>query len=269
VAKPTFAKDKEKARAQQAAMDLLAEPQTLAARTVTAIRPHAVKLAALLAGVLVVIIGLAIWTSWTTRKAARATDAFGKLVAVSGARVDEAGPQIELSDPSNPVPTTQKADYKTFAERSQKALELIPTLPLEGKVADRAKLVQAGLLYDVGKYDEAIVAYKAFIAADAPADLTARAREGIGYALEAKALAQTDAAARNAGLDEALAAFGQIATGEKQPLYAVGLYHQARLKALKGDKAGAVELFKKALEHGATPDLTEEINNRLALLEAT
>ena len=250
-------------------MDLLAEPQTLAARTVTAIRPHAVKLAALLGGVLAVIIGLAIWTSWTARKAGKATDGFGKLVAVGSARVDEAGPQIELSDPNNPQPLTQKAEYKTYAERSQKALELIPTLPLDGKVAERTKLVEAGLLYDVGKYDEAIAAYTAFIASDAPADLAARAREGIGYALEAKALAQTDAAARNAGLDEALAAFAQIAAGEKQPLYAAGLYHQARLKALKGDKPGAIELFKKALEANPTPDLTEEINNRLSLLEST
>jgi tetratricopeptide (TPR) repeat protein len=268
VAKPTFAKDKEKAR-QQAAMELLAEPQTVAVRAVNAIRPHATKIALLLGGVLVVVIGLAIWTTWSARKAARATQAFGQLIAATGARVEEAGPQIELGDPNNPTVSLQKPEHKTFAERAQKALELLPTLPLEGEVADRAKLVEAGLLYDVGKYDEAVAAYRAFLDAGPMPELAARAREGVGYALEAKALAQTDAAARNAGLDEALAAFAQVAGGEKQPLYAVGLYHQARIKALKGDKAGAMELYKKALEHAPTPDLTEEINNRLALLEAT
>src|SRR5688572_19560960 len=120
-------------------MELLAEPQTLALRAVNAIRPHAAKIAALLAGVVVVIVGLAVWSSWNERKAARATQAFGQLVAVTSARVEEAGPQIELSDPSNPVPLLQKAEYKTFAERSQKALDLLPTLPLEGEVAGRAK----------------------------------------------------------------------------------------------------------------------------------
>jgi hypothetical protein len=95
------------------------------------------------------------------------------------------------------------------------------------------------------------------------------AREGIGYSLEAKALAQSDAAARNAGLDEALKAYAAIATDDKDAHYATALYHQARLRALKGDKAGAVELYKKVLDKNPGGFLTEEVTGRLALLDAS
>ena len=91
--------------------------------------------------------------------------------------------------------------------------------------------------------------------------------EGIGYALEAKALAQTDAAARSAGLDEALKAYDDLAHDEKDARYTTVLYHQARLQALKGQKQAAVDLYKKILEKNPGPILTEEVQGRLSLLD--
>jgi tetratricopeptide (TPR) repeat protein len=262
VAKPTFAKDKGK----NESVDVVAEPQGLVVRAADAVRPHIKAIGLVLAGLAVVIIGLAVWTSLSGKKAAQATDSFGKLVAEATATVDEAGPQIELITAGGQM---KEAKYKTFKERTDAALSLVKTLDFpSSKVEARAKAVEAGLLYDAGKYDEALAAYRAFLGSDPGAELAARAREGIGYGLEAKALAQTDAAARNAGLDEALKAFSELAPGEKDPLHGLGLYHQARIKALKGDKPGAVELLKKALEKEPAPDLAEEINSRLALLEA-
>jgi tetratricopeptide (TPR) repeat protein len=269
VAKPTFAKDKGKADTA----DLLAEPQGLVVRAADALRPHIKAIAFVLLGLAAVIVALAVWSSVNASRAETATASFGKLVAEATATVDQAGPQIELLDPSDPTGGIKPAKYKTFEERTQATLALASTLDFPSdKVEKNARLVQAGLLYDAGKYDDAVAAYRAFIdslgGADPGAALALRAREGIGYAIEAKALAQTDAAARNAGLDEALKAFSELAPDDKDPRHSLGLFHQARLRALKGDKPGAVELYKKALEKQPDPELTDEINNRLALLEA-
>src|SRR5262249_9960736 len=99
--------------------------------------------------------------------------------------------------------------------------------------------------------------------------LASLANEGLGHALEAKALAQTDAAAKGAGLDAALAAYADIQRDDKLPRYADALYHQGRIKALKGDKPGAIELFKKAAAASPNPPLAEEVQGRLALLGAS
>src|SRR5262249_59855032 len=131
------------------------------------------------------------------------------------------------------------------------------------------KIVEAGALYDLGKYDEAIAKYREFISSGPGEELAARAHEGLGYALEAKALAQTDAAAKGAGLDQALAAFTDMERDDKQPHYNDALYHQARIRALKGDKAGAIELYKKVMARNPNPLLGEEIQGRLALLGAS
>lgn len=266
MAKPTFAKDKGKK--DEAAADLIAEPQGLVVRAAEVLRPHIKAIAAVMAGLVLVIAGLAVWQALAARREAQATLSFAKLIAEATATVDEAGPSIELFDPQNPG-AIKAAKYKTFAERTNAALALAGTLSFPSdKVESKTKIVEAGLLYDAGKYDEALAAYRAFLGSDPGPELAVRAREGIGYALEAKALAQTDAAARNAGLDEALKAFSEIAPGDKEPHHGLGLYHQARIKALKGDKPGAVELLKKAQGSEPSPELADEINNRLALLEA-
>jgi tetratricopeptide (TPR) repeat protein len=265
VAKPTFGKDKHK---KEDVADFIAAPQGLAVRAAEALRPHVKAIGIVVAGLVAVLIGMVVWSGLSVKKAARATDSFGKLIEEATATVDEAGPQVDLFDPNNPG-AIKPAKYKTFQERTQAALGLATTLDFGSTaVAEKVKVVVAGLNYDAGKFDEAIAAYRAFLASEPGPELAARAREGIGYSLEAKALAQTDAAARNAGLDEALKAFTELAPDDKDSFHGIALYHQARIKALKGDKAGAVELLKKALEKEPTPDLADEINNRLALLEA-
>jgi hypothetical protein len=246
------------------------ELASLTMRIIEAVRPHAKAIAIVSIGVVLIVAGLSIWTGLERRKAGNATKAFTDVVAKLNAPVEEAGPQLDLSDPSNPQLAAKKADYKTFADRDQAALDEVSKLEgaYKGKVATDARIVQAGLLYDAGKYDEAIAAYKDFLTASPPPELGARAREGIGYALEAKALAQTDAAARNAGLDEAQRAFAQIEADEKGPFMGLALYHRARIAQLKGDKAGAVSLYKQAAEKLTGSALAEEVKGRLDLLEA-
>jgi tetratricopeptide (TPR) repeat protein len=217
---------------------------------------------------LVAIVAGMFWTGAQAKKAGHATAELGKVLDTATARVDEGGPDIEaLASGQEPEP----ARFKTFKDRSEAELAASQALDVTfggSKAALRAKLVAAGALYDLGKYDEAIAAYHVFLDSGPGVDLAAVAKEGIGYCTEAKALAQTDAAARTAGLGEALKAYAAIAADDNDPHYATSLYHQARIHALQGDKAGAVDLYKKVLEKSPGGVLTEEVNGRLALLDA-
>jgi hypothetical protein len=47
----------------------------------------------------------------------------------------------------------------------------------------------------------------------------------------------------------------------------VALYHQARVLALKGDKAGAIALYKQIVEKFPTSSVVGDARERLSLLE--
>lgn len=257
-----------KSKASTDAEPLAAAPdefQTLTAKAIDAARPHARTIAIGVVVLGVAVGGLSIWGWMRDRKAAAATLEFGKVLDVATANVEEGGIDPIVLMGSEPEP----AKFKTFKERAEAQLTAVQALNNAAGgtgVAARAHFVTAGALYDLGKYDDAIAAHKAFIGSSPGVDFEAMAREGIGYALEAKALAQTDAAARNAGLDEALAGYAAIDPDEKGAYRGLALFHQARIKALKGDKAGAIALYKKVLEDPTT-HLKDEATSRLALLE--
>jgi tetratricopeptide (TPR) repeat protein len=127
-------------------------------------------------------------------------------------------------------------------------------------------LLKGSLLYDLGKWDDSIKAYRGYPPAGPLAFL---AKEGQGYAEEAKALAQTDAAAKNAGLADALKTFAAIQPDEKGAHYDLAAYHQARVLAEQGDSAKAIELYKKALAKNPPIEFATQIKTRLALLGDT
>ncbi len=95
------------------------------------------------------------------------------------------------------------------------------------------------------------------------------AKEGIGYALEAKALAEESPDAREAGLREAMAAFTGAQPEEDGPRHDVALYHEARILATLDERDKAIELFRKILEIEPPSMLGDKANQRLALLKAT
>lgn len=241
--------------------------QMVMERVVRVARPYARPIGIGVAALVLVIVAASIWSGIQAKKEGKATAELGKVLSTATARVEEGGVDIEaLTAGREPEP----AQFKTFKDRSEAELAAGQALDQSfagSKVSERAKLVEAAALYDLGKYDEAIAADRAFLASGPSPELQRVAREGIGYSLEAKALAQTDAAARNAGLDEALKAYTEIATDDKDPGYATALYHQARIQALKGQKAAAVELYKKVLEKNPGPGITELVQGRLALLD--
>jgi tetratricopeptide (TPR) repeat protein len=127
---------------------------------------------------------------------------------------------------------------------------------------------RAGQLLDVGKIDEAIAEYRA-----GAGDKTIEGvlcREGLGLALEAKASAEKDAAARQKGFEDALAAFNQMQPEETGPRRAYALYHQGRMQMLLGKRTEAKTLFEKAKQANTSDsDLADLIEKRLAGLGAS
>ena len=93
------------------------------------------------------------------------------------------------------------------------------------------------------------------------------AREGLGLALEMKAVAEKEPAARQKGLEEALAAFQAMQPDDKGPRHAFALYHQGRMLGLLGKRADAKATLEKAKEAGKDiAELPELIDERLASL---
>jgi tetratricopeptide (TPR) repeat protein len=124
---------------------------------------------------------------------------------------------------------------------------------------------RAAQLLDAGKTDDAIAEYRKGLA-----DKTIEGvlcREGLGLALEAKASAEKDAAARQKGLEEALAAFAAMQPDENGPRRAYALYHQGRLQQLLNKRAEAKALFEKAKEANKNDhELGDLVDKRLAAL---
>jgi len=103
-----------------------------------------------------------------------------------------------------------------------------------------AKLGLAGAKLEKGDLQGAIDAYAAVLAsplAGADLDVKGRAVEGTGLAQEQKG-----------DLDAALKSYDELAKIDAKGFEELGLYHQARVYAHKGDKEKAKELLKKARE---------------------
>jgi predicted negative regulator of RcsB-dependent stress response len=126
---------------------------------------------------------------------------------------------------------------------------------------------QGGVLLAAGQIDQAIEEYRR--GGDAGGIEGVLSREGLGIALEAKAAAEKDAAARSKLLEEALAAFQRMQPDEKGSRRVYALYHQGRVQAALGKTAEAKALFEKATEMLAAErrhELRELLQKRLAAL---
>jgi hypothetical protein len=217
------------------------------------IRPH---LKQIVIGIIVVSAALLVvftirW--FQERKQIAATAKLEKILEVAREPVrDKAVPP----DPKAPGFTSVK-------ERSTAVLDALAKQDTD--IAGAA--FRGGQLLDAGKPDEAITEYRKGVADKGIEGLLCR--EGLGLALEAKAAAEKDPAARQKGFEEALAAFVAMQPDEAGPRRAYALYHQARIQQLLGKRADAKALFEKA--KAAVKDdreLTDLIEKRLAALGA-
>jgi tetratricopeptide (TPR) repeat protein len=163
-----------------------------------------------------------------------------------------------------------KPDPKTpgFASTKERAAAVLDAIAKQGTDAAGAAF-RGGLLLDAGKPDEAVTEYRRGIGQKGIEGILCR--EGLGIALEAKAAAEKDPAARQKGFEEALAAFVAMQPDETGPRRAYALYHQARLQQLLGKRADAKALFEKAktANKDADHEIADLIEKRLATLGAT
>jgi hypothetical protein len=162
------------------------------------------------------------------------------------------------------VPADPKATEPTHATNKERAVAALEALEKSG--AKSPGVFRASLLVQAGKLDEAITEYKKYTKGKTLDAVLAR--EGLALAIEMKAEAEKDAAARQKGLEEALTAFQQMQPDAHGPRYAYALYHQGRILALLGKTAEAKAQLEQAKELGKDTNLPELIEERLASLNA-
>ena len=254
-----MAKNKGKYRTREGEKEAPVEQfQSLTSRAFEYLRPHAIKIGAVLGGVALVLIGFSVYTWWHNKREAEATRIFGEVTKTLEAQIEE---EPKPDQPDKPAPPEKKdgdkVTYPTVKARGEAALGLLERIEREygsTDVAQQARLVKGGLLIDLGRYDEAAAVYQKIV--EKGGDLRFLAAEGQGYAYEAKG-----------DLDAALTAFQRLQPDEKGFYRDFSLYHQARILARKGDKAGALTLYQQILDKWPQSALKTDVTNRIALLE--
>lgn len=171
---------------------------------------------------------------------------------------------LEIAErPVRPPGVEPDPKQPSFASNQERARAVLDALAKEGASVDGP--FRASLLMQVGKLDEAIAEYRKHQKGKTLDAVLAR--EGLGIALEMKAQEEKNAAARQKGLEEALAVFQTMQPDDKGPRYAYALYHQGRILAQLGKTAEARAQLEKAKELSAEGPLANLIDERLVGLD--
>lgn len=199
------------------------------------ILPHVKKILVMFIMVAVVV-SVVLVIRWRKNvKQEQATQRLGEVLDTARKQVDaEAKPE-------------DKDVYKTSKDRANAVLDQIAKTGAKGSPS-----YYGGILFDAGKLDEALAAFRE--GENKPELEGVLCREGIGLVLEAKATAEKDATARQKGLEEALAAFTAMQPDEAGPRRAHALYHMGRLQQTLGKMAEAKASFEKAKPLAATAE---------------
>lgn len=149
-------------------------------------------------------------------------------------------------------PEAKPEDPEAFKSAKDRANAVLDAMAKSGATGPSS--YHGGVLLAAEKFDEAIATYKK--GENKPDIEGVLCREGLGLALEAKAMADKDAAARQKGLEEALAAFTNMQPDEAGPRRAHALYHTGRIQQTLGKTAEAKASFEKAKPLAATVEPT-------------
>lgn len=169
--------------------------------------------------------------------------------------------EVPVAQPGEPP--DPKADPKPYTDYKQRADAILDALAKANTDA-AGPVYRASLLVQAGKLDDAIAEYKK---AQGKTGLDGvLAREGLGIAIEMKAEAEKDPAARQKGLEQALDEFKAMQPDEQGPRRAFALYHQGRILGILGKKDEAKAALEKAKELGKGTAVVELADQRIASL---
>jgi Tfp pilus assembly protein PilF len=193
-------------------------------------------------GLLLVVAGVIGWQiyAWRTKRSLEknSDELFAAVEAETG---------LVGAPPSEDPTFNPKRTFATHAERLKAAEEEYRSAAkaLAGKGPGiLAEFGLAGVLYDQGKYDEALQNYESVLGsplAKHDADVRFRAIEGVGLCREAKGDAP--------GAEKA---FKELEAADSPGFVALALFHQARLAYAAGKKDKVKELLKKSKEKAET-----------------
>lgn len=226
-------------------------------RWASALQPHALKLAIAGGVVVVLLVGWAIYRWMGEQRAARWGDAYTEVIAASNS------PVIEPPDTDAGAPEIEPGTYPSPEARAEAVLAAAGQIEGTGGVSAATELMRARQLMVVKRYDEAAQAYAKVAASDLPAPVILAAREGIGYAYEAKAESIEDSGQRQEALERALDAFKDMQPADDGPRRDWAMFHQARLLATLGKRDEARDLYQAILTTMPDSDLKGRVEVRL------
>lgn len=225
-------------------------------RTAEVLKPRQKPVLAGLVALLVVVIGAIGFQTLDEDHKVTASEALVRVQKMATA-------ELETGTPDAKVAKDEIPRFKTAAERQTAVLKEIDDFLAKhagSRLKDEALVMKGSQLLDAGRFDDAIAAFDGALAAKLDERLRFLAHEGKGYAYEAKG-----------DLDKAAAAFGELerdAADFKGFYKDRATYQKARVSERKGDKAGAVKLYREVLDKVPDSLLHDEITDRLAVLEA-
>ncbi len=206
--------------------------------------------------IVLVVVGFAGWRFVVWRITRNQENSSDQLMAAVEAERGSVGEQPPLVQPDE---IDIRPHFNTNQERLSRAEELYRKAA-GGKASAAttilAKLGLAGVLFDLGKLDEALQNYrevKGSALAAHDLEVRARATEGIGLSLEGKG-----------DKDGALAAFHELENSDIKEYQTLGLYQQARMRFAKGEREQAKQLLAKLAEKTKKPEGADKTEKTVA-----
>lgn len=218
--------------------------------------PHIKKI---LVTVILVAVAVSVILVIRWRGEVKKEQATAKLLDVLEVARRPVGPAAPVI-PGVPPPKKVEEKFPTQKDRAEAVLAEMTKAD-----ATTVRSYKGALLMDAGRIDDAITEYRA--GQGAPDLEGVLCREGLGVALEAKAIGEKDAATRQRLLEESLASFAAMQPAEDGPRRAYALYHQGRIQQTLGKTAEAKATFEKAkpLAAAAEPATQDAQTNAMLL----
>ena len=217
----------------------------------------------------VVMIGILLIDKFESDKRVTDSAAFEQIQQVATADLLNATDSVDkeaasmAAKKSSDKASDEIGRFKTVEERQAavlKDVEQFSAAHSGSRLKPEAMLLKGTTLLGARKFDEAISAFQAALDSKLDQRLRFLAKEGLLYAHEGKGELDVAIADATSMVDDSSNFQGFFKER--------ALYQKARLTERKGDKAGAVKLYREVLDKVTDSPLHDAITDRLASLEA-